>query len=103
MSNQDTGGKEICTLTGGAAQIDANGVLVTGTRWCVQLNFVTPLIQGETVTDHSLIKVNLGWTLTKALHTILAQQLKVYEELEGEVFLPRSFTTDTALATTKKE
>lgn len=81
---------EVPTLIG-PAPISANGVGVAGTRWCLQLNFVSPVIHGESGMDIPVAKINIDWPLAKALYRILGQTITEYESAEGQISLPKSF------------
>lgn len=77
---------------------DANGVNVVGMRWCIQLNFGTPIVEKDAPMDYSLAHINLNWPLAKALHLILGATIENYEKLEGTINLPKSFLTEVAVS-----
>jgi hypothetical protein len=79
-----------------------HGVLVSPSRWCVQLVLSVPIaehvefaengvVTGERTVERIVGRVTLAWPLAKALHKILGEVVAQYEDKEGEVALPRSF------------
>lgn len=92
MGNVERGPEEY--IPGQIVQtVDAHGVWVAATRWCAQLQFVTPVEDSEKgVQDRIIARVNVDWPLAKALLHVLGQAIAGYEEVEGTISLPKSFT-----------
>lgn len=84
------------------AYFSASGVQLNSARWTLQLIVVSPMsvASGQ---DRAEAVVSMPWTLAKALYLGLGETLKAYEAAEGEIALPKSYTTAMAEALAESE
>jgi hypothetical protein len=68
------------------------GLTIAGTRWSLSVGLTNTVIIGQVAADLPMARVHLSWPLAKALGQMIIDAVQQYEETEGEVPVPRTFT-----------
>jgi hypothetical protein len=71
----------------------ADGLQLAGGSWSLIINLMQTRVINAQVATTPTASVSISWPLAKALHQMLGDVIKRFENTEGDISVPKSFET----------